>query len=233
MRIKAILFDVDNTLIDFMKMKKEAVKAAAAAMIAAGLPMKQADAEREIWELYEKHGYEYQKVFQKLLLNKMKTVDYSILAPGVIAYKRKKEGYLISYPGVYETLEKLRRKGYKLGVLSDAPRIQVWLRLAAMGLHKTFHFVVTFDDTKKKKPNPATFRKAIAKLDVRPDQVIMIGDSIERDIKGARKEGMKTIFAKYGSDSDMCRRRKKADFEITRFEEIIDALKYFEEGEER
>jgi putative hydrolase of the HAD superfamily len=227
-KIRAILFDVDNTLIDFMKMKQEAVRAGVAAMIAAGLPMKQLKAECEVWRLYDKFGYEYQKVFQKMLANNMKKVDYSILAPGVIAYRRRKEGYLMAYPGVRETLELLKRKGYRLGVLSDAPRIQVWLRLAAMDLHKTFYSVVTFDDTKNRKPHPATFKKAIKKLKVNPEHIVMVGDNIERDIKGARKFGMKTIFAKYGASESACNIRKKADFEITKFDELIGAIRYLE-----
>ena len=226
-RIRAILFDVDNTLIDFMKMKQEAVRAAVAAMIEAGLPMKQLDAECEIWRLYSEYGYEYQKVFQKLLIKHMRKVDYSVLAPGVIAYKRKKEGYLLAYPGVHETLQSLKKK-YKLGVLRDAPRIQVWLRLAVMNLHKTFDAVVTFDDTKKRKPDPATFRKAIEKLRVKPEQIVMIGDNIERDIRGARKFKMRTILAKYGSSPGSCKLKKNADFEIVEFKEIPMAIQYLE-----
>ncbi|MEM2974506.1 MAG: TIGR02253 family HAD-type hydrolase [Candidatus Micrarchaeia archaeon] len=229
MRYKAILFDVDNTLIDFMKMKQEAVKSAVAAMIEAGLPMKQKEAEREVWSIYEEYGYEYQKVFQKLLIRHMRKVDYSILAPGVVAYKRKKEGYLVPYDGVRETLYCLKKRGYKLGVLSDAPRIQVWLRLAAMGLHKTFDVVVTYDDTKKRKPDPAPFRKVIEKLKTRPAQIIMVGDNVERDINGAKRLGIRTVLAKYGADLTSCRRSaKKADFEIVKFEELIEAVDYFE-----
>jgi len=227
--IKAIIFDVDNTLIDFMKMKQKAVRSGVAAMVAAGLPMKQLEAECEVWRLYERYGYEYQTVFQKMLKKRMGKVDYSILAPGVIAYRRKKEGFLISYPGVYETLDILKKRGYKLGVLSDAPRIQVWLRLAAMNLHKMFDVVVTFDDTGKRKLRSLIpFKKAIEKLKVPPEKIVMIGDSIERDIRGANSLGMKTVLAKYGDDGSFCRLRKKADFEITNFAEIIDAINYFE-----
>jgi putative hydrolase of the HAD superfamily len=230
MKIKAILFDVDNTLIDFMKMKQEAVRAAAAAMVEAGLPMKQLEVECEIWGLYAKYGYEYQKVFQKLLMNKMKRVDHSILAPGIIAYRRKKEGFLVSYPRVYETLQTLKEKGYKLGVLSNAPRIQAWLRLAAMNLHKTFDAVVTFDDTGKRKPDPAPFRKVISELKIKPKEIVMVGDDLERDIAGAKKFGMKTIFARYGGDEVSCKLslRKKYDFGITKFDELIEAIEYLE-----
>jgi len=225
---------VDNTLIDFMKMKQEAVRAGVSAMISAGLPMKQLKAECEVWMLYDKHGYEYQQVFQEMLMKEMGEVDYSILAPGIIAYKRRKEEFVISYPGVYETLQRLKKNGYKLGVLSDAPKIQVWLRLAAMNLHKTFDVVVAFDDTGKRKPDPATFKKVIQGLKVNPERMVMIGDNLERDIEGAKKFGMKTIFARYGNETESCKiaKNRRADFEITAFHEILDALEYFEEEKE-
>jgi len=243
MKIKAILFDVDNTLIDFMKMKQEAVRAGVSAMIAAGLPMKQIEAECEIWRLYQEYGYEYQKIFQKVLKHKMGRVDYSVLSAGVVAYKRKKEGFLVPYPGVKDTLPLLRKKGYKLGILSDAPRIQAWLRLASMGLHKMFDVVVTFDDTGKRKPSLLPFKKAIEKLKVKPENIVMVGDSIKRDIKSARCLGMKTILARYGKPIEVrtilkghkyeiehasCRLKKVADYELMNFGEIIDAIKYLE-----
>ena len=69
--IKAILFDIDNTLIDFMRMKKKSCEAAVEAMISAGLDMKKEEVIETLYELYDKHGMEYQKIFQKLL-NKLK-----------------------------------------------------------------------------------------------------------------------------------------------------------------
>ena len=61
--IKAILFDLDNTLLDFMKMKNSAVNAAVKSMIFAGLNVKQKKAVQDIYKIYEEYGYEYQEVF--------------------------------------------------------------------------------------------------------------------------------------------------------------------------
>jgi len=65
MVIKAILFDIDNTLIDFMKMKRECCKAAIDAMIDAGLDMSEKDALKLLYDLYEIHGIESQRIFQR------------------------------------------------------------------------------------------------------------------------------------------------------------------------
>ena len=65
--IKAVIFDLDNTLLDFMKMKRAAVEAAAEAMIDAGLKMVPDELRRKIFDVYDREGIEDQKVFNKLL----------------------------------------------------------------------------------------------------------------------------------------------------------------------
>ena len=92
--IKAILFDLDNTLLDFMKMKNAAVNAAIKSMIFAGLNIKQEKALQDIYKIYEEHGYEYQEVFDLFLKNTIGKVDYKILAAGIISYKKAKEDSL-------------------------------------------------------------------------------------------------------------------------------------------
>ena len=65
--MKAILFDLDNTLIDFMRMKKISCEAAISAMIDAGLPLEKETAYEKLFELYGVHGIEHQEIFQKFL----------------------------------------------------------------------------------------------------------------------------------------------------------------------
>ena len=55
--IKAVFFDLDNTLTNYFKMKKECGKAALNAMIGAGLKMSKEEAFEELFDLHDKHGY--------------------------------------------------------------------------------------------------------------------------------------------------------------------------------
>ena len=61
--IKGVIFDLDNTLLDFMRMKEVAVKAAIKAMIEAGLQVDESKSYNEIVSIYEDIGWENQKVF--------------------------------------------------------------------------------------------------------------------------------------------------------------------------
>jgi len=96
--MKAILFDLDNTLIDFMTMKKRCTEAAVTAMIDAGLNMKKETAYKKMFEMYEEHGIEDQRIFEKFLRKYMNKIDYKVLSAAIVAYRKVKLGQLSPYP---------------------------------------------------------------------------------------------------------------------------------------
>ena len=217
--IRAVVFDVDNTLIDFRKFKNASVDAAIDAMIDAGLDLTPQQARKRIDQIYEEKGIEFQQVFDEFLKDVLGYVDYRILANGIIAYRRAREGVLVSYPHTRMALLRLARMGLRLGVVSDAPRLQAWMRLASLGMVNYFDTVVTFDDTGRKKPAPEPFQKALEMLNVQPGEAVMIGDWAERDIVGAREIGMHTVFARYGDEFGT--KNSGADADINDILELI------------
>jgi len=217
--IKAIIFDLDNTLIDFMRMKRLSCEAAMDAMISAGLKINKEKGLKIIFQLYSQYGFEYQKIFQVFLKKVLGKIDYGIMASGIVAYRRVKEGLLYPYPNVVPTLNRLRKK-YKLAILSDAPRIQAWIRLAAMQIQDKFDLVITFDETKSKKPSLKPFLYILKKLKLKPEECVMIGDSLKRDIAPAKEIGFKTVFAKYGEDKE--KTKVKPDYVINDIKEMLE-----------
>jgi len=227
--IKAIIFDLDNTLVDFMKMKDDAVNAAINAMLDAGLKMTFEEARRRIYEIYQKEGIEFQEVFDRFLTECCGTINPKFLAAGIVAYRRAREAALVLYPHVNLTLIELLKRGLKLAVLSDAPRKQAWLRLCYLNLHHLFEVVVTYEDTGKRKPEPEPFRKVLEILDSRPEEALMVGDWPERDMTGASKLGILTVYAKYGDVYDrfsqtVAAEPPKADFTVGDISELIDIV---------
>ena len=220
--IKAVLFDLDNTLLDFISVKKKAVDAAVLAMVEAGLSIDASIAKKNIFEIYEKKGYEYQEVFDDFLKKEHGKIDYKILASAIVAYRKTKEASIILYPKVNSTLIKLVKLGYKLAVLSDAPSREAWVRLYSVNLHHLFDVVVTHNDTGKLKPSPEPFNKAIELLGFLPENIIMVGDWAERDVVGGRLAGMKTAFAKYGDVFNT--ENSVADYDLNNISEIIDII---------
>ncbi len=196
--IDAVIFDLDNTLTDFMLAKENSVRAAVDAMIDCGLPLNHQDAVDCMFALYKEIGIENQKIFNVFLDKTIGRVDDRILAAAVVAYRRARGGSLVPYPHVKFVLNQLIKQGYKLAVVSDAPRFEAWLRLNYIGLQHAFDVVLTFDDTGHHKPDPTGFLMALDLLGVEPGRALLIGDWVERDILGGQNAGLHTVYARYG-----------------------------------
>ncbi|MBW2995596.1 HAD-IA family hydrolase, partial [Candidatus Woesearchaeota archaeon] len=192
--MKAVIFDLDNTLIDFMKFKTMSCEAAIDAMIDAGLNLPKKKALKILYDIYFKEGLEDPHIFQKFLKKVTGKMDYKKLAYAIVAYRNTRTGFLRTYPGTRETLMKLKKKGLKLAIVSDAPKLKAWIRLANMRIDDFFDVVVGLEDTGRTKPSRLPFRAALRELKVKPFECLMVGDRPERDMKGARQLGMKTCF---------------------------------------
>ncbi len=216
---KAIIFDLDNTLIDFVQMKEMSCKAAIAAMVGGGFPLDEKKAYKELFALYGVHGIENTTIFQKFLQKFLGHVDYRLLAKGISAYRKVQSSFLEPYPDVRSTLIKLKEKGLLLGIVSDAPRLKAWTRLGETKLEDFFDVVITLGDTKKLKPHKSPFQKAINSLQINPKEILFVGDNPRRDILGAKKAGMKTALAKYGQVFEG--KEIIADFELNHFSELL------------
>lgn len=223
MTIKAVIFDLDNTLVDFMRVKRAAVAGAVDSMIDAGMNVTKEEAIKKIFTMYDREGIEDQRVFDKMLVENYGEIDYRILAAGILGYRKAKEGHMVLYPHVRTTIVHLVRMGLKLGLVSDAPRMPAWMRLVSLGLDTFFDAVVTHEDTGKKKPDPAPFKMVLSRLGVQPTETIMIGDWAERDITGAKALGMKTAFARYGDDFNTV--DAGADYELADISQLVDIVK--------
>lgn len=227
--IKLVIFDLDNTLTDFMRMKESAVEAAVDAMLDAGLRFPPGEIKDKIYEVYEREGIEFQSVFDDVLRELIGEVDFKILAAGIVAYRRAREASLVLYPHARVTLFELMKRGIRLAVVSDAPRKEAWLRLCYLQLQHMFDMVLTFDDTGEKKPSPKPFRRVLEHFSVEPHEALMIGDWPERDITGAAKLGITTVFARYGDTFGTA--ESGARYEITDMLDLVEIVDRLNGGE--
>jgi len=221
--IKAVIFDLDNTLLDFISMKESAVTSAVHAMIEAGLDIDEENSYERILELYQETGWENQQIFDIFLKEKTGEVDNKYLAAAIVSYRRAREATLRLYPDVQRTLNVLTKMGLKLAVVSDAPSREAWMRIYYLNLHHAFDLVLTFDDVGERKPSPKGFEMALEKLGIKTDEVLMIGDWPERDVAGASKLGIKTIYAKYGDTFGTV--ESGADWDVENIYEVVGIIK--------
>jgi len=94
-------------------------------------------------------------------------------------------------------LESLRRRGLRLGLVSNAfdPGWILHRDLEQMGLAQRLDFAVFSSEVGLRKPHPAIFERALDALEVEPANALFVGDRLYEDVRGAGELGMKTVQA--------------------------------------
>jgi beta-phosphoglucomutase len=108
-------------------------------------------------------------------------------------YRRLAEAHgLAPLPGAKEWLLALKAAGWKQSIASSAPRQNVDMMLRVAGIEGCLDAIVSADDVTRGKPDPQVFLKAAEKLGVPPDRCIVVEDAAA-GIEGARRAGMRSI----------------------------------------
>jgi HAD superfamily hydrolase (TIGR01509 family) len=188
-KIKAILFDVDGTLINSGNAHIYSIRETLSEM---KIGKKVTDQ-----EILNVIGNPIDEIFDSLL-------GIEKFREGFIQTFRKKmydEGgidYLEPYPMVKEVISKLRRQQIRLGIVTNKRRCTTNIFLNKGGIEiSVFEFIITGEDVKRYKPAPDSVLKAIEKLNLPPSKVALVGDTI-LDIKAAEGAGVVSIGANYG-----------------------------------
>jgi beta-phosphoglucomutase len=95
-------------------------------------------------------------------------------------------------PGAREWVERLRADGWRQSIASSAPRKNVEVMLAAIGLDASFDGIVASEDVGKGKPDPEVFLTAAARLGATPARSVVVEDAAA-GIEAARRAGIKCI----------------------------------------
>jgi pyrophosphatase PpaX len=126
----------------------------------------------------------------------------------------------IMFPGVRETLEYLRGKGYKIAAVTTRYKRTALQTLQDADILELFDAVIYGDDVAAVKPDPEPLLKALQILTEKPEHAVMVGDS-HLDIEGGKNTGTRTIRATYGFHKDRMH-EPEPDYFI---EDIRDLLK--------
>lgn len=101
------------------------------------------------------------------------------------------------YPDARSALEQLLRAGYRLGVVSNW-EARLPALLAGHGLADLFEFVFASEAEGVAKPGLDLFRRALARADARPDRALLVGDSLEHDVRPAAALGLVAVLLDRG-----------------------------------
>jgi putative hydrolase of the HAD superfamily len=225
MVLKAVLFDIDDTLYDSTRLTTMARMNSIKAMIDSGLPVKD---EKKVYRILnniiKKFGPNYGRHYDELLKELGVKWNPKIIAAGVVAYEHTKVGYLKPFPGVMPTLLSLKKR-YKIGVVSNGLAVKQWEKLIGLGVHHLMDAVVTSEEVGFEKPSREIFDFAIKSLDVRASECVMVGDRLDTDILGGKRAGMHTIRIKKGKRArEKPVEENRPDFEVKDFADILKVI---------
>lgn len=102
--------------------------------------------------------------------------------------------YICLYPHVREALAALRKRGYRLWLLSNAQRVFTAYELRHLGLDGLFDGVYLSSDYGCRKPDRRFYDALLQEQRLKPADCLMIGNDRQTDIAGARALGMDTLF---------------------------------------
>ena len=226
LKVKAVLFDVDDTLYDSSLQISMTRLNAMRAMIEAGLPIDLEMGFKALEEIVSKYGPHYTRHFDELLERLGLRWNPRVIAAGVVAYRETSEAYLKPFADTVPTLIRLRDSKYKLGVASDGRSVKQWQKLIQLGIHHLFHSVVIGEDLGTEEFNVDIFRKCLENLKVKPEETVYVSCRPNAGILHANRAGVVTVRMRKGDSriEEPKSPEAQAKYEIERLSEIFDVL---------
>ena len=186
----AILFDLDNTLCDYIDAKYAACKAVIEYIGVGEF--------RELFEYFRRQKYNFEDT--EHIHDYMK--DKGVYSPSVAMaatelFEEAKIAHIQPYPGVHETLRYLAGLNIKMAIVTDAFLDQAQKRLKKCLIDQYFPVVITPNEQRKPKPDHTPFKDALQELSA-SGTIWLVGDSVRREIIPGNDLGFVTIYARYG-----------------------------------
>lgn len=196
--IKAVLFDLDGTLLDRASSLESFIHDQYDRLPQLAFINKEEYVKRFI-EL-DNEGYVWKdKVYQQLI------EEFSIEGLGwmellddyVLGFKR----HCIGYPHLTNMLTELKNNNMKIALISNGYGQFQYDNFIALRIEHFFDEVLISEWEGLRKPDPAIFIRALSKLGVDAKEAVFVGDHPDNDISASRRVGMKAIWKRNKSDA--------------------------------
>ncbi|MBY4676084.1 phosphoglycolate phosphatase [Marinobacterium arenosum] len=135
-------------------------------------------------------------------------------------YGEHTSGFSTLYPGVLDCLDGLRQRGIALAVVTNKPMRFTEPMLAGFGLSDYFQCVLGGDSLSVKKPDPAPLLQAMRQLGSGPADTLMVGDSVN-DLRAARAAGCPVACVPYGYNHGEPIAVSKPDLLVERLDQLL------------
>ena len=202
--IKAILFDVGGTLVYTIEPLLKAIS-----ITFEQNKIKVPSSEEIIAQLGQSATKIIRAILPKELSNSEEKAKECILSFQEI-FPNKVMDEFKAIEGVHKTLKTLIDSNYRLGVITALRRTELDILLTKFELNSYFEVFVTTDDVQNIRPHPEIINKAISLLNVKPREVICVGDTVN-DILAAKNAGTYVIAVLTGAQSENVLKKELPD----------------------
>lgn len=213
MSLRAVIFDLGGTLIDWPDWDDDISRRwglsydyLVSELSSNGYPSRDA----YVRAMREAEMYHWQQVAEKQASNTPMSllsdgfyrlgwrVSEKELLTALDGYARAVSGWAVIFPDAVQTLLELRKRNYRLGLLSNTWWAAEWhnAELATHGLDALLDEVVYTSDLPHSKPHPSVFLEVTARFNVDPVECVMVGDRLIDDISGGLGVGMRAVWKK-------------------------------------
>lgn len=220
---KAVLFDLDGTILDFEKSEETALKKT---FLRHGIPLTEEQVllyksvNRKWWKMLAEKKVSKEEVvvarFEEFLGEIGSFLDPEKMAKEYLEFLSE-EAYFL--PGAEGFLKELKRNGFRMAAVTNGVRFVQERRSKKLGLERFFEFVLTSEEVGVEKPDPRIFWIALERMGLKKEDALYVGDDPASDLEGARNAGID--FVLFSPSGDVSR-----EFPVVRnFEELREILR--------
>ncbi len=113
------------------------------------------------------------------------------------------QNHCVAFEGMVELINGLKQSGYLLGLVSNGRTHFQLKNVRALGIEERFDTILISEEEGVKKPDSQIFLRALNRLNVSSYEAVYVGDHPVNDIKGAKNVGLRTIWKKNGQVSEL------------------------------
>lgn len=234
-RIKAVFFDLDDTLFDSTVSSQKASANAVTAMIDAGLPASSKDALNHLVKIKQGKGSNYSRHYDELCKKYgiSKNELHRIVAAGVLAYHNTKISSVVPFPDVHSALMVLVKRNIKIAIITNGIPKKQWEKIFRLGIDHLLDYVAISGTYTSSASKMQLAKQAMKALALSPAEVLWVGDRPDTDVRSANKLGIISVMLKRKGKEP----KTKSDapkFAINRVNEvlkIIDRLERLEKSQ--
>lgn len=231
MELRAILFDIDDTLYSTTAFAAQARRNSVEALRGLGvaypanLLLKELD--EIISEFSSNDENHYGRLLKRLPRRTFEGINPAVLVAGAVrAYHETKLTHLKPFPDVPPVLRRLARTDLIRGVVTAGLEIKQAEKLLRLGVYGWLTPTALFisDQIGISKPNPKLYRRACDEIGVHPGEAMYVGDNAVTDVDPANAVGMITVLCRRGGKHDRERGQTRPRHEVSDFNGLLQIL---------